>query len=871
MRFKGTIVMCWGIMAVIGLWAHDAATASSNLIKNPSFAQRSGSGIARHWKDNSGWADLDVSYQQRQTPDGANVQIIECRRFHGGAVQFVQPGVAIRQDRTYRITIRMKGNVASPVEVMLRKRGKPYTNYAAAAFKVAADWQIFSFNANVSHDDTSAYFMIRFTDQGRLFIDKTELVDISDMLSAQRPEDDNLIPNSGFEVGIDRWGVQIRDAVSLADAMRINYTAAKPALVLNASAEGRAHLRVEVPADAILTLTSPYVETLPGHRYTVSCWVAADRPTKVSLGLGSGDFATRKIFERTFPISQKWQHLSFSQTLPPAPENRHYFFLKAKGLNAINIDGVRLRAGEQHDPTEIKPAEIGFRKIDQKVIFYKGADIALAARVINRTPQKIRVKIKAYDFWERETVLLTREVNKGLEEITIPFPAEKLGYFRVRGEASSNGTRLDASEVSLGIVNPPRSNDTLNSPFGAHVRFSPEMLAYAKMLGVKWLRMHPPHGTKWFVVEKHQGRFQFYDPPILAAHQMGFRILGLLSESPRWASSAPVNKTSERVGAFRSYPPKSIENWRRYVRATVAHYAGVIDHWEVWNEPDTNFFKVAGPGHGYRSRPQAYTRLLSVAHATAKDVNPRAKIIGGCASHPPPVDWIREIFREGAYQHMDVLSFHRYTDGRSGDALPAPTGVYVNDMVNTLQRYAPDTEMTIWESESGLMHPRSSYGNIAEVSHKYSLPGRDGPAYLVRNYVHLLASGVSKWFYYHMFVSHRIDRREGCGFFEWDGSPRPLAIAYSVLASVIEGARYDGRLKLPAGIAGERFQYGNQLISIVWKKSGQTSEEVAIPVAQSAHIELINIMGNHITPRKHKDRIVVNVDHNPIYIIERLS
>jgi hypothetical protein len=137
--------------------------------------------------------------------------------------------------------------------------------------------------------------------------------------------------------------------------------------------------------------------------------------------------------------------------------------------------------------------------------------------------------------------------------------------------------------------------------------------------------------------------------------------------------------------------------------------------------------------------------------------------------------------------------------------------------------------------------------------------------------VHLLASGVRKWFYYHMFVSQRIDRREGCGFFEWDGSPRPLAIAYSVLASVIEGTRYDGRLKLPAGIVGERFRYDDQMISIVWKNSGTAKEEIALPVASPARVVMLDIMGNPIAARKQGERVFVKIDHNPIYIIEKLS
>jgi len=45
----------------------------------------------------------------------------------------------------------------------------------------------------------------------------------------------------------------------------------------------------------------------------------------------------------------------------------------------------------------------------------------------------------------------------------------------------------------------------------------------------------------------------------------------------------------------------------------------------------------------------------------------------------------------------------------------------------------------IWKA--GIMYPETSYKNILEVTSGYSSSGEDAVAYLVRNYVHLLASG----------------------------------------------------------------------------------------------------------------------------------
>ena len=58
-------------------------------------------------------------------------------------------------------------------------------------------------------------------------------------------------------------------------------------------------------------------------------------------------------------------------------------------------------------------------------------------------------------------------------------------------------------------------------------------------MGVKWLRMHPPLGTKWSVVEKEKGHFRYYDKEISLAKDAGSQVLGSLDQTPRWASDAP--------------------------------------------------------------------------------------------------------------------------------------------------------------------------------------------------------------------------------------------------------------------------------------------------------------------------------------------
>src|SRR5258708_649977 len=66
----------------------------------------------------------------------------------------------------------------------------------------------------------------------------------------------------------------------------------------------------------------------------------------------------------------------------------------------------------------------------------------------------------------------------------------------------------------------------------------------------------------------------------------GVRLVGLLEFTPRWAAR-------DMEAGMRS-PPKNLDlpfddprnYWGRFVAETARHYAGAIDEWVLWNEPE---------------------------------------------------------------------------------------------------------------------------------------------------------------------------------------------------------------------------------------------------------------------------------------------
>jgi hypothetical protein len=185
-----------------------------------------------------------------------------------------------------------------------------------------------------------------------------------------------------------------------------------------------------------------------------------------------------------------------------------------------------------------------------------------------------------------------------------------------------------------------------------------------------------------------------------------------------------------------------------------------------------------------------------------------------------------------------------------------------------MKQYGGGAEKPIWETESGVMYPETNYQNIKEIVSGYALPADEGPAFLVRNYIHLLSSGVEKWFYYHMLVSRQSDRREGTGFFEWDGSPRPLAVAYAVLSNIIDGCAFTRSIQGDDRVAGSVFENDFKRVTLLWRKGAFSLPSLPFPVRFKNKMKLVDIMGNERNPIKQDGHLLIPLSKNPTYLIE---
>jgi polysaccharide biosynthesis protein PslG len=197
---------------------------------------------------------------------------------------------------------------------------------------------------------------------------------------------------------------------------------------------------------------------------------------------------------------------------------------------------------------------------------------------------------------------------------------------------------LAGPRVKLGMNhNPVNSNDdTIARDLELHA----ELGAWGTRLPVEWSRIEPQPGSfQW----EHVDRF------IATSLQNGLEPWALVSGAPDHACR-PGTRTLWPGG---SCPPQT-ELYEAFLRVLATRYRGKVHYYEIWNEPDFEYFWTGG------ATPAEYADLLVGAHGAIKASDPEAQVVmAGTAGTKLP--YLGAILRHlrGA-KVFDAVSIHPY-------------------------------------------------------------------------------------------------------------------------------------------------------------------------------------------------------------------
>jgi O-antigen ligase len=172
--------------------------------------------------------------------------------------------------------------------------------------------------------------------------------------------------------------------------------------------------------------------------------------------------------------------------------------------------------------------------------------------------------------------------------------------------------------------------------------------------GFRWLR----YRFAWDQMEPRRGSYNWEesDRVVEAARQAGISLIAVLDGAPAWAR-APEDRGS------RFAPPVEVRDYGDWVQAFVERYGDIIDHYQIWNEPNI------APHWGSREvDPAAYARLLRESSIRIRAGDPGAVVL--VAALAPNVEpgganmsdilYLDRLYQAGAAPWFDVVAGQTY-------------------------------------------------------------------------------------------------------------------------------------------------------------------------------------------------------------------
>jgi len=189
------------------------------------------------------------------------------------------------------------------------------------------------------------------------------------------------------------------------------------------------------------------------------------------------------------------------------------------------------------------------------------------------------------------------------------------------------------------------------SPYGicVHAPWQPiiePQFDETRACGIDWIRID----FLWRIVETSQDNWTWshYDTIVAEAEERGLKIFATMQHTPTWATN----------GAEDTGVPNNPADFYDVCYQAAARYAGQIDYWGMWNEPNLDHF--------WEGTRQQYIDIILKNGANAVHAaNPNAKVLGPELAHLNSADWdtwLEDCINQ-AFNELDIVTHHAYDSG----------------------------------------------------------------------------------------------------------------------------------------------------------------------------------------------------------------
>ena len=386
------------------------------------------------------------------------------------------------------------------------------------------------------------------------------------------------------------------------------------------------------------------------------------------------------------------------------------------------------------------------------------------------------------------------------------------------GTAAADGVPVTDADGHLGAVEAFRTDQTT--------------LAYDA--GVKWERL-----TFWWrgmQAGPGQGLNPFYLPISYVDQERahGVQVVGVLVNTPDWAAADPA-QAGRSVPKNLGQPYNDPNNyWGQFVRRVVQMYAGHIDTWVIWNEPDITPDAPNAAYYLWAGSPADYEQLLKVAYLNAHEVNPNVQIASAAVTYWTDIHMGRQQwfgrFLDQVAADPSAAQHHQYFDIAAANLYTNPENLYTVPQLYHQMMQQHGFDKPIWITETNVIpyndpvNAGTANGSAAQMRSTLD----EQANFMLEAIAMGLAGGAPKIEAYKMKDGDG-DVVNGEALVRADYSKRPEYYAFQVAAQYFADYR-SATLFAPGDLREVVFDRGTSRVSVLWD-AAPTPITVQVPAA----------------------------------------
>jgi hypothetical protein len=308
--------------------------------------------------------------------------------------------------------------------------------------------------------------------------------------------------------------------------------------------------------------------------------------------------------------------------------------------------------------------------------------------------------------------------------------------------------------------------------------------ARAQEMGVQWQRIM----FDWSALQPHSSNDWDFAPSMLelarTERSAGRPMIGALMSSPSWASGTSDPKSPPTGLDAPVDDPRNV--WAVWVRGLATRFAGVIDTWVMWNEPDV--WSDENHARQWTGTVQQYYQLLKTGYLAARQANPNASVLLAGLTYWWDAAYGREQYLERLLRVMaadpSAASNNWYFDAAVLQLYNNPRGLFDAPRIfGDLLRAHGVPQKPMWVNETNVVPWDDP---VAPLTPEHFRATQDEQAnYLVQAVAYALAGGVSRLAVYKMVddagLRKNVEQAFGMVRADPDFSVRPIFRAFQML------------------------------------------------------------------------------------------